>query len=178
MNRPLLVPAAGPSGARSPDVEAAIFALGHAEDAVRGAVYTRAELVGFIFDLVGYTVDQPLHERGLQEPSCGDGDSLLEAVRRLVGAWRRAGARRGALDGVIRAVEIWVQAFARTRRAVKALFCEAEVPEAVAQVRLWLRQDGSLLSPWFDGLDVVVDHPPSLRQERIPAPPLAACRLA
>jgi len=178
MNQPLLFPAAGPSGARSPEVEAAIFALGHAEDADRGAVYTRAEVVGFILDLVGYTVDQPLHERRLLEPSCGDGDFLLEAVRRLLVAWRRVGAPKGALEGAICAVEIGAQACARTRSALEALLCEAEVPEAEALVRLWLRQDDFLLSPLNDGFDVVVGNPPYLRQERIPAPLLAAYRSA
>jgi len=55
------------------------------EDTVedRGAVFTRREIVEFILDLVGYTVDCPLPRFRLLEPSCGQGDFLVPAVERL-----------------------------------------------------------------------------------------------
>lgn len=178
MNQPLLFSSAGPAAARSPDVAAAVLALGHAEDAERGAVYTRAEVVEFILDLVGYTEDAPLHERRLLEPSCGDGEFLLAAVRRLLVAWRRSGAPAEALNEAICAVEIGAGASARARAAVQAALDEAGVPGAAALAERWLRCDDFLLSPLRDGFDVVVGNPPYLRQERIPAPLLAAYRAA
>ena len=50
----------------------------------RGAVFTRREVVDFILDLTGYTIDQPLHRRRLLEPSFGNGDFLLPAIDRLL----------------------------------------------------------------------------------------------
>ena len=50
----------------------------------RGAIFTRAEVVDFILDLVGYTEDQPLYHKRLLEPSCGAGDFLLPVVDRLL----------------------------------------------------------------------------------------------
>lgn len=178
MNQPLLFSSAGPAAARSPEVAAAVLALGHAEDAERGAVYTRAEVVDFILDLVGYTEDAPLHERRLLEPSCGDGEFLLAAVRRLLVAWRRSGAPAEALNEAICAVEIGAGASARARAAVQAALDEAGVPGAAALAERWLRCDDFLLSPLRDGFDVVVGNPPYLRQERIPAPLLLAYRAA
>ena len=54
----------------------------------RGAIFTRAEVVDFILDLVGYTEDQPLYQKRLLEPSFGGGDFLLPVVGRLLNTWR------------------------------------------------------------------------------------------
>ena len=72
----------------------AAMAVSGAEE--RGAVFTRREVVEFILDLSGYTVDQPLHRFRLLEPSFGLGDFLLVAAERLLEAYFRqapAGAR-------------------------------------------------------------------------------------
>ncbi len=46
----------------SPEVKEAIDTLAAAEGAEgRGAIFTRAEVVDFILDLIGYTKDKPLH---------------------------------------------------------------------------------------------------------------------
>ncbi len=49
-----------------------------------GVVYTKPWVVDFILDPVGYTVDRPLHELLLIEPSAGDGSFLLRAAGRLI----------------------------------------------------------------------------------------------
>ena len=68
--------------AYSPSLTAAVDELSSASEAdARGAVFTRAEVVDFILDLVGYTSDQPLFEKRLLEPSLGDG-----GTRRVGGA--------------------------------------------------------------------------------------------
>ncbi len=43
----------------------------------RGAIFTRKEVVEFILDLSGYTVDQELSQFRLLEPSFGEGNFLL-----------------------------------------------------------------------------------------------------
>ena len=55
----------------------------------RGAIFTRQEVINFILDLVGYTVDEPLHERRALEPSFGGGDFLLALTGRLITSYRR-----------------------------------------------------------------------------------------
>jgi len=48
-----------------------------------GVVYTKPWVVDLILDLVGYTVERPLHDLLLIEPSAGDGSFLLRAAGRL-----------------------------------------------------------------------------------------------
>lgn len=58
----------------SPKVQAAIEQLASNADVdSRGAVFTRREVVDFILDMVGYTEDQPLHQKRVLEPSFGGG---------------------------------------------------------------------------------------------------------
>ena len=66
-------------------VQAAIDRLASNTEAdARGAIFTRREVVDFILDLVGYTNDQPLHEKRILEPSFGGGDFLLPIIERLL----------------------------------------------------------------------------------------------
>ena len=50
----------------------------------RGEVFTKTEVVEFILDLVGWQVGQSLLIKRLLEPSCGSGDFVVPAVRRLL----------------------------------------------------------------------------------------------
>ena len=50
----------------------------------RGEVFTKTEVVEFILDLVGWRVGQDLLTQRLLEPSCGSGDFVVPAVRRLL----------------------------------------------------------------------------------------------
>ena len=72
-----------PTSAYSPAIAAALAALSaHGDGEARGAVFTRVEVVEFILDLVGYTVDQPLHRRRL---SAAGGRSFADGVARVGG---------------------------------------------------------------------------------------------
>ena len=91
---------------------------------MRGAIFTRPEVVGFILDLAGYTADQPLHKKRLLEPSFGGGDFLLPIVSRLLAAWRAAegtGSALSALGEAIFAIELHRDTFLSTREKVTAL---------------------------------------------------------
>ena len=68
------------------EVEAAVAGLADSGAESRGAVFTRREVVDFILDLAGYTVDKPLHRARLLEPSMGQGDFLTPVVDRLLEA--------------------------------------------------------------------------------------------
>lgn len=147
----------------------------------RGAIFTRPEVVDFILDLVGYTEDQPLHEKRLLEPSFGGGDFLLPIIKRLLSAWRAARPNGSALDELadaIRAVELHHDTFRSTRTAVVD-FLKREgmaANTATALAGRWLSQGDFLLTVLEGEFDFVVGNPPYVRQELIPAPLLVEYR--
>jgi hypothetical protein len=170
------------SGVHSPKVAAAIVKLSAAAGTEsRGAIFTRAEVVDFILDLVGYTEDKPLYKNRLLEPSFGGGDFLLPIVGRLLTAWRAAKSSGSALDDLgdaIRAVELHRETFQSTHAAVIALLKHEGLAArtAVALADRWLTQGDFLLAPVDGQFDFVVGNPPYVRQEMIPAPLLAEYR--
>lgn len=169
-------------GTHSPKVAAAIEQLSAAAGTEsRGAIFTRAEVVDFILDLVGYTEDKPLYKNRLLEPSFGGGDFLLPIVGRLLTAWRAAKSSGSGLDDLgdaIRAVELHRETFQSTHAAVIALLSQEGVAArtAVALANRWLTRGDFLLAPLDGQFDFVVGNPPYVRQEMIPAPLLAEYR--
>ena len=150
-------------------------ALGHLSQAgakARGAIYTRREVVEFILNLVGYTVDRPLYDLSLLEPSFGDGDFLLVIVERLLEAWRcqREPVPTQGLASCIRAVELHRSTFESTRAKLLRQLCEAGIDheDATALVSQWLVHSDFLLAELSSEFAFVVGNPPYVRQELIP----------
>lgn len=56
-----------------------------------GAVYTPPEVVKYILNAVGYTVDKDIENRFLIDPACGSGNFITEAASRLLERLRRIG---------------------------------------------------------------------------------------
>lgn len=144
----------------------------------RGAIFTRQEVVEFILDLVGYTVEQPLCRRRLLEPSFGLGDFLLAAVRRLLESVPPRLRSVDQLRNAIRAVELHRETFLVTQTKVIELLISEGVTriDAEALAEAWLENGDFLLESFPEGFDVVVGNPPYVRQEAIPAPLLAEYR--
>ena len=147
----------------------------------RGAVFTRREVVDFVLDLSGYTVDKPLHRMRLLEPSFGDGDFLLPAVERLLQAWRNSGdiaAPIDALGSCVRAVELHGDSVVSTRAALVVLMAQhgIDARPAMSLADTWLIHGDFLLVGLPDPFDIVVGNPPYVRQELIPAALLAEYR--
>ncbi|MBS4095823.1 MAG: Eco57I restriction-modification methylase domain-containing protein, partial [Sulfuricella sp.] len=135
----------------------------------------------FILDLAGYTVDRPLHDMRLLEPSFGAGDFLLPAIERLLAAWRSAqsaGSVVDALSDAICAVELHHETFFATRvEVIERLKLEGiSTQDALALVERWLVAGDFLLVPLDGQFDFVVGNPPYVRQELIPAALLAEYR--
>ncbi|MQA40117.1 N-6 DNA methylase [Rugamonas sp. FT29W] len=147
---------------------------------VRGAVFTRIEVVEFILDLVGYTEDKPLHQLRILEPSFGGGNFLIAAIRRLINSWRSSGDAQdvGSLGNAIRAVELHRETFNSTYAAVTALLQQEGLHSAAAEAlaNRWLIQGDFLLTPLHDDFNFVVGNPPYVRQELIPTALLAEYR--
>lgn len=168
---------------RSPSVSAAIKGLSKSTNIeARGAIFTRVEVVNFILDLAGYTLDKPLHKMRLLEPSFGRGDFLLPLVKRLLAAWQARKKSTSAFDDLknaVCAVELHYETYCSTRIALidllKSHGLTAKVATALADS--WLIQDDFLLTKLpNDQFDFVVGNPPYVRQELIPAALVAVYR--
>lgn len=159
-------------GGKTP-VEQAVESLADAGAEVRGAIYTRREVVDFILDLVGYTTDFPLHRARLLEPSLGGGDFLIPAVERLLTAWRASGEKSNAifaLRDAIRGVELHRETFnATSAKLIEFLISEGlNSSEAHSLADAWLQQGDFLLTDFSVRFTHVVGNPPYIRQELIP----------
>ncbi len=138
----------------------------------RGAIYTRREVVDFILDLVGYTVDQNLTSYRLLEPSFGDGDFILPAVERLLASAQREpdGLSVEKLKPAIRGVELHRETFERNRQSLRKLMIEQGVlsKDIDGLLNAWLTQGDFLLCEFDQDFTHAVGNPPYLRQEVIP----------
>ncbi|MBF0626218.1 MAG: hypothetical protein HQL82_15620, partial [Magnetococcales bacterium] len=95
----------------------------------RGAISTQKNVVEFILDLSGYTVDQPLCQYRLLEPSFGQGEFLHIAVERLLTCLpnhegRPSGSLYEKLAPAIRAVELHPDSIEETRSRLLGLMIE------------------------------------------------------
>jgi len=152
----------------------AVSALANAGTEERGAIFTKREVVDFLLDLTGYTIDRPLHTFRLMEPSFGGGDFLIPAIDRLLDAWRTAKVPDAnaveSLSGAIRAVELHRASFDATRTKVITALQGAGISphDAQALADTWLIHGDYLLADIEEPFDVVIGNPPYVRQELIP----------
>ncbi|MDX2143215.1 MAG: Eco57I restriction-modification methylase domain-containing protein [Rhodospirillaceae bacterium] len=154
-------------------ITSAVERLSSAGAEVRGAVFTRREVVDFILDLSGYSSDRPLHRLRHLEPSFGGGDFLLPAIERLLEAWKSDDRHARAafdLSDSIRAIELHRHTFEGTRAKVITLLTDngLNLAKATALADRWLTHGDFLLTSIDGKFDVVVGNPPYVRQELIP----------
>lgn len=177
----LLFDSLGQAG-RSPELASTVDQLAGTGEVERGAVFTRAEVVNAILDLVGYRADRDLASLRVLEPSFGDGDFLLPVVERLLLSCERHGGLHvrtaASLARCVRAVELHRASFDATRARLLAVLQSARFSAADAEMLCgqWLVCDDFLLCALDGEFDVVVGNPPYVRQERIPAASLAEYR--
>lgn len=115
----------------------------------RGAFFTPDELSSFIVDWAITAPDQTV-----LEPSCGNGDFLLAAARRL----KALGAADRQVNGNVVGYEIHGEsvAGARSKLASERLSCR-------------IHHDDFLAQPPSQRFDAVVGNPPYVRYQSIPA---------
>lgn len=159
-------------------VGAAVERMKSASGSERGAVFTKAEVVDFMLDLIGYTSDRPLWKFRLLEPSFGGGEFLLRAVERVLISASRDAVRPEQLHSAICAVELHRDSFEATSEKVQALLIASGISpsEATSLTEQWLTNADFLLEPFDSNFDFVVGNPPYVRQELIPAEMLAEYR--
>jgi hypothetical protein len=145
-----------------------------ASEEERGAVFTQREVVDFILDLAGYTVDRPLHRFRLLEPAFGRGDFLLPVVERLLAAYGAQAPDRSRLveelSGALRAVEVHRASIEKTRAKLCQAFRVHGVSDEDARRLLdaWIVEGDFLLADLPETFTHAVGNPPYVRQELIP----------
>ena len=133
-----------------------------------GDVFTSPTVVQFILDRVGFLADCDLSHVGILEPSCGDGEFVVEIASRLL-----LSAERFGFDAVatfnrnVRAYDIDAAKIKRCRQRITNL--------GIIPTEQSIRVEDFLRAP-IEKTDIVVGNPPYIRYENIPADMLDYCR--
>jgi hypothetical protein len=139
----------------------------------RGAIYTRREVVEFMLDLIGYTVDQPLYKMRILEPSFGEGSFLMIIVQRLIESWKRQNMpiTKKDLAQAIVGIELHEDTAQHTKEQVAELLWKQGFShdESDRLVKQWIRTANFLLTDIPGQFDLIVGNPPYVRQELISA---------
>jgi hypothetical protein len=158
---------------RDQQVESAIDHFRTEASEVRGAVFTRPEVVDFILDLSGYKAEACLWQKRLLEPSAGEGAFALRALERLLKSYasnhHRSDDPIRLLEDAFRIVEIHAASAKLLRQSMtNILVSHGFSREARHLVDGWVVEDDFLLCEFTSGFDFVVGNPPYVRQENIP----------
>lgn len=127
-----------------------------------GDVFTSPEVVSYMLNLVGYTSDKDLRNTSILEPSCGDGEFVVEIIQRLACSSQKHGFdfESAFLDNV----------FAYDIDETKITDCR----NRIIRLGFTLPLDNNILQADFltDSIrptDIVVGNPPFIRYEQIPS---------
>jgi len=136
----------------------------------RGEVFTKPEVVDFILDLTGWKIGQNLSAKQLLEPSCGSGDFVVPAIRRLLADSPNATAE--TILPCIRAVEVNRAAFTTLQQRVHELLLENGFSAIDIEIlsAAWLQHADFLTLPFSTCFTHVLGNPPYLRIEALPKP--------
>ena len=133
-----------------------------------GDVFTSPFVVGFMLDRVGYLADCDLSHVGILEPSCGDGEFVVEMARRLLLSAERFGFDAvDAFNRNVRAYDIDATKIERCRQRIIGM--------GILPTEQSIRVEDFLRAP-MEKTDIVVGNPPYIRYENIPADMLDYCR--
>lgn len=126
-----------------------------------GDVFTSPEVVSYMLDLVGYTADRDLRKTSILEPSCGEGEFVIEIVRRLMESSRRFGFDFvTSFQKNVFAYDIDTEKIASCRKRVARFAPDAPLEGNICQADFLTENIGSF--------DIVVGNPPYIRYEHIP----------
>lgn len=126
-----------------------------------GDVSTAPEVVRYMLDLVGYTADKNLSDTIILEPSCGEGEFIVEIARRLMESARRFGFdAQAAFVRCVYGYDILEEKIWRCRQRLS----DMGLDPTVVHINV-----GDFLSARMPQVDIVVGNPPYVRYENIPA---------
>lgn len=135
-----------------------------------GAVYTRRWMVELVLDVAGYTVDKPILDKVLCEPSCGHGSFLAVIAERV--AKVAISSNRISYDDLascVIAYDIEKEAVAESTSTVASVLCDAGLDPVVSRrvAESWVHYGDFILSS-IPQVDFVVGNPPYVRSAELP----------
>ncbi len=127
-----------------------------------GDVFTSPKVVSYMLDLAGYTSDKDLRDTSVLEPSCGEGEFVIEILRRL-----RESSLRFGFDFQ---TAYRNNVFAFDIDETKIAYCRSRIAEQGFSLLSDdnIRQADFLAAPNIRLFDIVVGNPPYIRYEQIP----------
>lgn len=133
-----------------------------------GDVFTSPMVVGFILDRVNYIASRDLSGVHILEPSCGDGEFLVEIAHRLLNsAVRHHFDASEAFNRNVRAYDIDGEKVDRCRKRIANLGISLS-EECI--------READFLKAETEKTDIVVGNPPYVRYENIPREMVDFCR--
>lgn len=125
-----------------------------------GDVPTDPIIVKYMLDLVGYTATKDLSEIFILEPSCGEGEFIVEIANRIKESSKRYGFNaQKAFKTCVFGYDIIADKIEKCKQRLGLMGIDAE--ESNIKV-------GDFLTAKLPEMDVVVGNPPYVRYENIP----------
>ena len=126
-----------------------------------GDVPTAPEVVRYMLDLIGYNADKDLSNTIILEPSCGEGEFIVEIARRLMESARQFGFdAQAAFVNCVYGYDIVEKKIQRCRQRLSDLGLDP------SDSHIFI---GDFLSARVPEVDLVIGNPPYVRYENIPA---------
>ena len=126
-----------------------------------GDVFTTPEVVKHMLDLVGYIAEHDLSKIKILEPSCGEGEFIIEIARRLIESSRKYQFDpKKAFSQCVYGYDIDPKKIEHCIRRLRNIGIEADSSH--------LQAGNFLSSHTLPHFDVVVGNPPYIRYENIP----------
>ncbi|MGN0280670.1 MAG: Eco57I restriction-modification methylase domain-containing protein [Prevotella sp.] len=127
-----------------------------------GDVFTRHEVVAYMLDLVDYIPDRDLSGVRITEPSCGNGEFIVEILSRLYASSQRFGFDfNRSFHRCLSAYDIDSCKIQDCIERIKKRFPQLTTPEERITC-------GDFLLSETETADVVIGNPPYIRYEEIP----------
>ncbi len=126
-----------------------------------GDVPTAPEVVRYMLDLIGYTADKDLSNTMILEPSCGEGEFIVEIACRLIESARQFGFdAQAAFVNCVYGYDIVEEKIQRCKQRLSDMGLNLSDSHVCV---------GNFLSARVPEVDFVVGNPPYVRYENIPA---------
>ena len=126
-----------------------------------GDVFTTPEVVSYMLDIVGYSSDKDLRNISILEPSCGEGEFVIEIIQRLAFSSKKFGFDfESAFLNNVFAYDIDENKISNCRNRITQLGFSIPLDKNILQ--------SDFLTANNHPTDIVVGNPPYIRYEQIP----------